>query len=72
MVGLTGLTTAAQDGRPAPGRPPQRREVQPHPSNAVVVRPWRGQDDGPGGHTGWLTQASVAQPLQPVEADDAR
>jgi hypothetical protein len=32
----------------------------------------RGQDDGPGGPTVFLTHASVATPLQPVDADDER
>jgi hypothetical protein len=38
----------------------------------VVVRKWRGKDDGPGGHTVFLTQASVAKPLRPFEDDDDR
>ncbi|HEX9871792.1 MAG TPA: hypothetical protein VGC99_24990 [Candidatus Tectomicrobia bacterium] len=70
--GRTGLTPEAHAGRPAQGRPPQRREVQPPPLHAVVVRQWRGTDDGPGGHTGVRTQASVATPRPPVDAEDAR
>jgi hypothetical protein len=38
----------------------------------VVVRQWRGKDDGPGGHPVFLTHASVAKPLQPVADDDER
>jgi hypothetical protein len=71
-VGLPGRTTDAQDGTPAHGRPLHRRDVQPHPSNAVVGRQWRGQDDGPGGPTVFLTHASVAKPRQPFDDDDDR
>jgi hypothetical protein len=71
-VGLTGLTTYAQDGTPEHGRQHHRRDVQPHPSNAVVVRTWQGKDDGPGGTTVFLTNASVAEPLQPCDDDDDR
>jgi hypothetical protein len=38
----------------------------------VVVRQWRGKDYGPGGKTAFLTNASVAKPLQPFEDDDDR
>jgi hypothetical protein len=37
-----------------------------------VVRQWRGQDDGPGGTTGFLPNASVAKPRQPVDDNDDR
>jgi hypothetical protein len=72
VVGLPSLTTADQSGTPAPGRPQHRRDFQPNPINAGVVRQWRGQDDGPGGQTVFLTNASVAQPRQPVADDDER
>jgi hypothetical protein len=71
-VGLTGLTTSDQYGTPAHGRQQPRRDFQPHPINAVVVRTWRGKDSGPGGNTVFLTHASVAKPLQPVDDDDDR
>jgi hypothetical protein len=38
----------------------------------VVVRPWQGRDDGPGGTTVFLTKASVQQPVQPFDDDDDR
>ena len=38
----------------------------------MVVRQWRGKDDGPGGKTVFLTNASVAKPLQPFDDDDDR
>jgi hypothetical protein len=44
VVGITGLTTDDQDGTPAHGRPRHRRDCQPHPLNAVVVRQWHGRD----------------------------
>jgi hypothetical protein len=72
VVGLTGLTTDDQDGTAEQGRQQYRRDFQPHPINAVVVRKWRGKDDGPGGTTVFLTNASVAKPLQPVDDDDER
>jgi hypothetical protein len=37
-----------------------------------VVRKWRGKDYGPGGQTVFLTNASVAKPLQPFDDDDDR
>jgi hypothetical protein len=72
VVGMTGLTTDDQDGPPEHGRQHHRRDFQPHPINAVVVRQWPGRDDGPGGHTVFLTHASVAKPLQPCADDDDR
>jgi hypothetical protein len=72
VVGITGLTTDDQDGTPAHGRQHHRRDFQPHPINAVVVRTWQGQDDGPGGKTVFLTNASVAEPLQAFDDDDDR
>ena len=71
-VGSTGLTTDDQSGTPAHGRHHHRRDFQPHPINAVVVRPWHGRDDGPGGNTVCLTNAAVDQPLPPVDDDDDR
>ena len=40
-----------------------RRDFQPNPINAVVVRKWQGKDYGPGGKTVFLTNASVEQAL---------
>ena len=72
VVGITGLTTDDQYGTPEPGRQHNRRDFQPHPINAVVVRQWQGRDYGPGGKTVFLTNASVAKPLQPFDDDDDR
>ncbi len=72
VVGITGLTTDDQYGTPEHGRQHHRRDFQPHPSKAVVVRKWPGKDDGPGGKTVFLTNASVAEPLQSVDDDDDR
>jgi hypothetical protein len=33
----------------------------------LAVRKWRGKDDGPGGKTAFLANASVAKPLQPFD-----
>jgi len=71
-VGLTGLTTDDQDGTPEHGRQHHRRDFPPQPLNAVVVRQWPGRDSGPGGTPVFLTHASVAKPLQPLDADDDR
>jgi hypothetical protein len=72
VVGITGLTTYDHYGSPEHGRQQHRRDFQPNPINAVVVRKWRGKDYGPGGKTVFLTNASVAKPLQPFEDDDDR
>jgi hypothetical protein len=72
VVGITGLTTYDQDGTAEHGRHHNRRDVQPHPINAVVVRTWHGRDDGPGGTTVFLTNASVEKPLPPFDAYDDR
>jgi hypothetical protein len=72
VVGITGLTTYDQYGTPAHGQQQHRRNFQPNPINAVVVRQWQGKDDGPGGKTVFLTNASVAKPLQPFDDDDDR
>jgi hypothetical protein len=72
VVGLTALTTYDQYGRPAPGGQASRRDFQPNPINAVVVRQWPGKDDGPGGNTVFLTNAPVEQPLRVFDADDDR
>jgi Transposase DDE domain len=72
VVGITGLTTDDQDGPPEPGRQAKRRDFQANPLNAVVVRQWNGKDDGPGGNTVFLTNASVQPPLQPFDDDDDR
>jgi hypothetical protein len=72
VVGILGLTTSDQYGTPEHGRQPHRRDFQPNPINAVVLRKWRGKDYGPGGTTVFLTNASVAKPLQPCDDDDDR
>jgi hypothetical protein len=72
VVAITGLTTYDQYGTPEHGHQPDRRDFQPHPINAVVVRKWHGRDDGPRGKTVFLTNASVAKPLQPFDDDDDR
>jgi DDE family transposase len=72
VVGITGLTTSDHYGSPEHGRQQHRRDFQPNPINAVVVRKWQGKADGPGGKTLFLTNASVAKPLPPFEDDDDR
>jgi len=72
VVGIPGLTTYDQYGTPEHGRQQHRRDFQPNPINAVVVRKWRGKDYGPGGKTVFLTNASVAKPLQPFDDYDDR
>jgi hypothetical protein len=72
VVGITGLTTDDQYGTAEHRRHTNRRDFQPNPLHAVVVRQWHGRDDGPGGKTVFLTNASVQQPLQPFDDDDDR
>jgi hypothetical protein len=72
VVGITGLTTDDQYVTAEHGRHHTRRDFQPHPINAVVVRKWQGRDDGPGGKRVFLTKASVEKPLQPFDAYDDR
>jgi hypothetical protein len=72
VVGLAGLTTDAQYGTPEHGRYANRRDVQPNPSTAVVVRQWHNRDYGPGGKTVFLTNAAVDQPWRPFDDDDDR
>jgi hypothetical protein len=72
VVGLAGLTTDDQDGPPEHGRQHHRRDFEPNRINAVVVRTWHNRDDGPGGNTVFLTNASVEKPLQPFDDDDDR
>src|SRR5919197_4824599 len=72
VVGITGLTTYDQFGTPEHGRHRNRRDFQPNPINAVVVRKWHGRDYGPGGKTVFLTNASVQQPLRPFDDYDDR
>jgi hypothetical protein len=72
VVGLVGLTTEDPDGTPAHGPHHHRRDVPPHPSNAVVVRTWPGRDDGPGGTTVLRTKAAGDKPVPPVDEDDDR
>jgi hypothetical protein len=72
VVGITGLTTYDQYGTPEHGRRANRREFDPHPIHAVVVRQWNGKDYGPGGKTVFLTNAPVEKPLQVFDDDDDR
>ena len=44
VVGMAGLTTDDQYGTPEHGRHATRRDFQPNPSTAVVVRTWRNRD----------------------------
>ncbi len=71
-VGITGLPTDAQYGTAEHGRPHHRRDFQPNPINAVVVRTWHHRDYGPGGKPVFRTNAMVDQPLRPFDADDDR
>jgi hypothetical protein len=71
-MGIAGLTTYDQYGTPEHGRHANRLDFQPNPINAVVVRRWRNRDYGPGGKTGFLTNAAVAKPLQPFDDYDDR
>jgi hypothetical protein len=72
VVGIAGLTTYDQYGPPEHGRYHNRRDFEPNPIHAVVVRKWNGRDYGPGGQTVFLTNASVEQPLQPFDDYDDR
>ena len=72
VVGLVGLTTDDQDGTPEHGRHHTRRDFQPNPINAVVVRQWNGHAYGPAGTTVFRTHAPVDKPLQPFDDDDDR
>jgi hypothetical protein len=72
VVGIAGLTTYDQYGPPEHGRQLNRRDFQPHPIHAVVVRQWQGKDYGPGGKTVFLTNAPVDQPLQAFDDYDNR
>jgi hypothetical protein len=70
--GITALTPDDPYGTPAHGRHAHRRDFQGNRIKAVVVRRWHGRDSGPGGKTVFLTNASVAKPLQPFDDDDDR
>jgi hypothetical protein len=72
VVGITGLTTYDQYGTPEHGRTHNRRDFQPNPINAVVVRKWNGHTYGPAGKTVFLTNAAVDQPLRPFDDYDDR
>jgi len=72
VVGITGLTTYDQSGTPEHKRRHNRRDFEPNPIHAVVVRTWNGHDYGPGGKTVFLTNARVDKPLQPFDDDDER
>jgi hypothetical protein len=72
VAGITGLTTDDQYGTPAQARRANRRDFQPNPIHAVVVRQWNNRDDGPGGKTVFLTNAPVDKPLQPFDDYDDR
>jgi hypothetical protein len=72
-VGITGRTSDEPYGTADHGRRHHRRDGEPNPLPAVVVRTWQGQDDGPGGHTVVLPNAAGQQPLKPcADADDRR
>ena len=71
-MGIAALTTDDQYGTPEHGRGHNRRDFQPNPINAVVVRTWNGHEYGPGGKTVFLTNAPVDNPLQPFDDDDDR
>jgi DDE family transposase len=72
VVGIAGLTTYDQYGTPAHGRHVTRRDFQPNPIHAVVVRKWPNRDHGPGGKTVFLTNATGDKPLPPFDDDDDR
>ena len=72
VVGIAALTTYDQYGTPEHGRDHNRRDFQPNPINAVVVRAWNGHEYGPGGKTVFLTNAPVDKPLQPFDDYDDR
>jgi Transposase DDE domain len=72
VVGITELTTYDQYGTPEHGRHTNRRDFQPNPIHAVVVRKWQGKDYGPGGKTVFLTNAPVEKPLQVFDDYDDR
>jgi hypothetical protein len=72
VVGITGLTTYDQYGTPAHESRANRRDFQANLLNAVVVRQWNGKDYWPRGKTVFLTNASVAKPLQPFDDYDDR
>jgi hypothetical protein len=72
VVGITGLTSYEHYGTEEHGRHHHRRDFEPNPINAVVVRKWHGKDRGPGGKTVFLTNAAVQQPLKPFDDYDDR
>jgi hypothetical protein len=72
VVGIKGLTSYEQYGTEEHGRRHKRRDFEPNPIHAVVVRKWQGKDDGPGGKTVFLTTAVVQQPLKPFDDYDDR
>jgi Transposase DDE domain len=72
VVGITGLTSYEQYGTEEHGRRHNRRDFEPNPIHAVVVRKWHGKDYGPGGKTVFLTNAAVQQPLKPFDDYDER
>lgn len=71
-MGIIGLTTYDQYGPPEHGRHHNRRDFQPHPINAVVVRTWTNRDYSSGGKTVFLTNASVEKSLPPFDDHDDR
>jgi hypothetical protein len=72
VVGITGLTSYEQYGTEEHGRRHNRRDFEPNPIHAVVVRKWHGKAYGPGGKTVFLTNAAVQQPLKPFDDYDDR
>jgi hypothetical protein len=72
VVGITGLTSYEQYGTEEHRRRHNRRDFEPNPIHAVVVRKWHGKAYGPGGKTVFLTNAAVQQPLKPFDDYDDR
>ena len=62
VVGIAALPPDDQSGTPEHGCHHNRRDFQPNPLNAVVVRTWHGRDVGPGGKPVFLTKAPVEKP----------
>ena len=57
---------------PKQWRRANRHDFQATSVNAVVGRQWQGKNYGPASKSVFLTNASVAKPLQPVDGDDDR
>ncbi len=72
VVGSVGLPPDDQDGTPAHGRHATRRDFQPHPITAVVVRQGTGHAYGPAGTPVFVTKAPGDTPVAPCDDDAAR